>query len=280
MSEIAALPRREAGSLREPPSQALPDAKDERERLGNVASLTGLSRLTPTVCLRSSGSTPMLFPERRDEPAAEQYRILRTRVVQHSRSPTVIAISSAGIGDGKTITSINLAGVLALKNDEQVLLLDADLRRSTTHAFFEIEGAPGLADVLEGRCQLQEVVLQVASQKGLYFLPPGDPRKNPAELFDSRQWPEIAGQLRQRFGWIIVDCPPVEAIADYDLITAECDRIILVVRPDHTRRQALANALKRTSEKLLGLVLNDAREWLFWKRPDFSEYTHSDKQRN
>jgi capsular exopolysaccharide synthesis family protein len=184
------------------------------------------------------------------------------------------------MGEGKTVTSVNLAGVLALNRDEQVLLIDADLRRSSMRSYFNVDHAPGLAEVLAGTCPLEKVLLQVAAQPNFYLLPPGEPAKNPAELFDSRNWPAAAAQLREQFGRVVIDCPPVESVADYDLITAECDRIILVVRPDHTRRQALANALKRTSEKLLGVVMNDAEDWFLWRRTAVYEYRHPGKPRS
>lgn len=223
-----------------------------------------------TASLPLSDAKPLLAHGSRSRNAAEQYRILRTRIIQHPNAPALIVISSPGAGEGKTVTAVNLAGALALKSQEKVLLLDADLRRSRMHEYLGVPRTPGLAEVLAGACPLQKALLQVEQAPNFYLLPAGEPSTNPAELFDSPRWPALAEHSRRQFGHVIIDCPPVEAVADYDLIAAACDGVILVVRPDYTGRKACAGALNRLGENLLGVLLNGVREPFFRRRS--SEY--------
>lgn len=232
-----------------------------------------------TVSLLVSDLTPLLSAGRLDYAAAEQYRILRTRLIQHPKAPALVVISSPGMGEGKTVTAVNLAGALALRSEEKVLLLDADLRRSATSVYLGIHRKPGLAEVLASDCRLEDALLQAEQRSNFYLLPAGDPSANPAELFDSPHWPALTGHLRRQFRHVIIDSPPVEAVADYDLISAACDGVILVVRPDHTHRRACAGALKKVGEKLLGVVLNGADEWFLWKWPTSYDYSYGRKGR-
>jgi capsular exopolysaccharide synthesis family protein len=233
-----------------------------------------------TITMRISDSSPLLCASEEDHRAAEQYRILRTRIVQHPKKPALIVISSAGSGEGKTVTAVNLAGTLALQSGKSVLLLDADLRRSSAHRCLGIRRVPGLAEVLAGECQLNGALAQSEQLPNFYMLPAGVPSVNPAELFDSPGWPALAEHLRRQFRHVIIDSPPIEAVADYDLITAACDGVVLVVRPDHTERKACMSALKKVAHQLLGVVMNDEDEWLLSKRSSAYDYSRPRKASN
>ncbi|MBV6466423.1 MAG: hypothetical protein PGMFKBFP_01736 [Anaerolineales bacterium] len=223
--------------------------------------------------IRARASQPVLPFDGSDRRTAECYRILRTNILQHAAKPKVIAVSSPGAGDGKTTTAINIAGVLALKQDVRVLLVDGDLRRSTIAPKLGIEDAPGLAEVLTGQCSLQDAVVQTENLPNLHILPAGRTIANPAELLDSAAWRDLTGYLRKQFTFAIVDSTPMGIVADYDLIHAVCDGTILVMRPDHTERQACAKALKAIARnKLLGVVLNCAGDWFLWKMRDYYGY--------
>jgi protein-tyrosine kinase len=204
--------------------------------------------------------------------ASEEYRMLRTRIAQLARKPFQLAITSPSIGDGKTVTAINLAIAMALRSEERALLIDADLRRAGIHRMLRVPNEPGLADVLEGSCRLEDAVFEVEELPGLYVLPAGVPRANPTEVLDSARWRDLAELLRQRFAQIIIDCPPVELVADYDLIATVCNGAVLVVRPDHTNRTLSLAAIEKLKPKLTGVVINAAPEWFLWKRPSHHGY--------
>jgi capsular exopolysaccharide synthesis family protein len=207
---------------------------------------------------------------------ATEYRIIRTRIAQMMKEPFLLAISSPGIGDGKTVTAVNLAVALAMKGAGGILLVDGDLRRANIHSRLGIEG-PGLAEVLAGKCRLDDAIVRVEQFASLYVLPAGEAGADPAELFDSSAWRDLATRLRGLFSNVIVDCPPVDIVADYDLIAPVCDRTILVVRPDHTDRSAFLDIVARVRPHLVGLVVNSCKRWLFSKSPvrDYRYYYDS-----
>lgn len=90
--------------------------------------------------------------------------------------------------------------------------------------------------------------------------------QNPPELLDSRQWSALCESTREIFQHVIVDTPPVTAVADYELIERTMDGIVMVVRPDHTKRASFRQALSAIApSKLIGLVLNDVEDWFLWK---------------
>jgi receptor protein-tyrosine kinase len=184
----------------------------------------------------------------------------------------MILISSAGPGDGKSVTAVNVAGALSLKTEANVLLADTDFRRSTIHSQLGLPAAPGLADVLSGGATLEEALIRTKQFPNLYVISAGRHCANPSELLDSTQWSTICNQLRSRFRYVIADSPPVASVADYELLQATCDGVVLVVRPDHTKRQACMKAIEIIpKDKLIGVVMNCVSEW-FLARDDYSYY--------
>jgi capsular exopolysaccharide synthesis family protein len=197
---------------------------------------------------------------------SEQYRIIRTRIVQHPERPRIMAVSSPGAGDGKTVSSINIAGALALRDNANVLLIDADFRRARVSYMLGLPEGRGLANTLSGSCSLQDAIVRVAQLPNLYVLPAGASDANPAELLDTDQWKVLCSTVRERFSFVIIDSPPIVAVADYELIQASCDGVIVVVRPDHTDRTLFNKAFELIpKKKKLGVVLNYSREWFLWK---------------
>jgi capsular exopolysaccharide synthesis family protein len=235
-----------------------------------VVNLAAMPTPTPVapgsirqIALSIPASAPLLPFDDPNEPAAEQYRIARTKLAHHPRKPKIIVISSASAGDGKSVTAINLAGVLSLKSEAKVLLLDADFRRSRTHIQLGLPETPGLAEVIMGQCAFEQAVVQAAQFPNLHILVSGDVKEtNPSELLDSSRWQALCKLMRTRYEYVIVDSPPVAAVADFDLIQLAADGTILVVRPDHTKRAACFKALETVpQEKLLGVLLNCEADW-------------------
>jgi capsular exopolysaccharide synthesis family protein len=236
----------------------------------------GLEKRPPSpvraLSLDVSHYAPLLAPESVDLRAAEEYRIVRTKIAQHPAGPSMIVVSSPGTGDGKTVTAINLAAMLALKNDERVLLVDGDLRCSTVHSRLGTPQSPGLAEVLAHKSELEDALLQVAELPNLYILPAGEAEGAPTELLDSVGWSALTGRLREHFTRVIVDSPPIHSVADYELISEACDGVILVVRPDHTSRSLCLSALSKARKKLIGVLINGASDWFLWRQHSSSYY--------
>src|SRR5581483_150312 len=228
-----------------------------------------------------NGAVPLLPFDDPNSGAAEQYRIIRTRIVQHPRQPGMLLISSAGPADGKSLTAINLAGALSLKSEARVLLMDTDFRRSTIHSQLSLPLSPGLSEVLSGTAALEEAIVRVEQLPNLYVIPAGEPRPNPSELLDSTRWLTICRRLREMFRYVIADSPPVASVADYELLQAASDGIILVARPDHTNRLGFSKALELVPEaKLIGVVMNCVPEWFLGRNYYYAPYYYGNGRKS
>jgi capsular exopolysaccharide synthesis family protein len=198
--------------------------------------------------------------------AGEQYRIIRTKIVQHPRSPRALAVSSVDSGDGKTATSVNVASALALKNQTNVVLVDCDLRRGRIAELLGFPETPGLTDLLSGSVTMGEAIIQAQQFPNLHILPGGTRLANPTELLDSPQWRNLIQQLRKQFDYVVLDTPPIGSLADYDLIQAASDGILLVARPDYTNRTRCLNALNSIpQDRLIGVILKCVEDWFLSK---------------
>lgn len=194
-------------------------------------------------------------------PAMEAYKSLRTRLVgvQAIRGISSVAFTSAAQADGKTLTSLNLACCCARLEDMPVLLIDADLR---TRGLTQLIGRlpqPGLADVLSGAASYEDAVTRT-DVPNLCVMGAGSADIDPVELFSGDQWLRLIEWAGNSFKLVLVDSLPVGSLADYDLIAAGCDAILIVVRAQSTPRDALEKALAQTEpSKLIGVVWNGTK---------------------
>jgi capsular exopolysaccharide synthesis family protein len=191
--------------------------------------------------------------------AAEQYQGLRLTVerLQRSRELRVIAVSSPGAGDGKTITAINLAGALARGNEARVLLIDADLRRPMVAARLGLDTAgAGLADlVVEKRTGLD--VAQAYGDTKLDVIPAGTGPASVHQILRSPQLEALLQAARQQYDYVIVDTPPLLPVFDASLLQRLVDGVMVVVAANQTPRKLLAEALNLLDpSKVLGIVFN------------------------
>jgi capsular exopolysaccharide synthesis family protein len=192
--------------------------------------------------------------------AAEQYRLLRTRVTraENGRPCRTIIITSPNKGDGKSLTAANLALTIAQDPQQRVLLFDADLRRPSIHQLFGISETPGLSDVLMGGATLDEALVMVPEHR-LTVLPSGLVPTQPAELLGSQGMRRVLDTLRTRFDRILIDMPPVAPLADVAIASTMADGVLMIVRAGVTPKPAIERALAGIDgAKVLGLVLNDA----------------------
>jgi capsular exopolysaccharide synthesis family protein len=193
-------------------------------------------------------------------PAAEQYRALRTRIGQiEGTSPRhILAITSPGRGDGKTVTVLNLALSMAQEFDRRTLLIDADLRNAHMHSLLGIAREPGLADVLSGSTPLEEALVTLAGHR-LQVLPAGTTHAQPSELLGSGAMRRLMEGLRRHFDRIVIDAASAQS-AEAGALTPSVDGVLVVVRAGRTGRPAIERALAAIPEaKVMGMVLNDSR---------------------
>ncbi len=197
-------------------------------------------------------------------PHSEQYRSLRTRVLHagERRGMQAFVITSANVMEGKTVTSLNLAWLLAQTDGVRALLIDADLRRPCATEYLGIEASYGLSEVLAGNATLEDSIVRL-EPAGLHLLPGGAARQDVAELLSGPKWSAVLREARRMFDYIIIDAPPLAIFTDATILINRADGALLVVRAGRTRYSMLDRLLEPIQrERLLGVVLNGAKEEL------------------
>lgn len=247
----------------------------EASETANPAAAGSETRTCPvTQSIPIQPGSPMLPFHGSGERAAEQYRIIRNKILHHPEEPRVLLVSSPMPGDGKTISALNLAGALALQQGARVLLVDCDFRRGSLSKLLGIKATPGLGEILRGETAIEASLVRIEQFPNLYVMPPGDAAPNPSELLSTPAWHAIQECFRREFAFVVLDAPPVGTVADYDLLQLACDGVVLVVRPDHTNRQLWGKALETVpAAKQLGVVLNCVEEWFLWKTHGYYYYS-------
>lgn len=192
--------------------------------------------------------------------AAESYRTLRTSLLLTSAThpPQVLAITSAMPSEGKTLTAINCATVLA-QQGAKVLLVDADLRQPSLHQAFNIPRGQGLSGILAGACRAEQAIARIEEMPYLAVLPSGTPPAYPAEAFASKTMADLIQRWRSEYDHIVLDTPPVSMFTDAVLLGTHADTVVLVVRSCATTRYALRHTcdlLQRANVDIAGIVLN------------------------
>ena len=199
--------------------------------------------------------------------AAERYQGLRLKLEQlrAEKALRVIAVTSPGAGDGKTLTSINLAGVLARESDAKILLVDADLRRSSVSAQLGLEpGVPGLADLIAGSKKSLAELIRRPETCGFDVLPAGSSSRSVQKLFRAERFTQILAEARERYDYVLLDTPPLVPVYDAAVLARHVDGVILVVAAAKTPRKLLGAALDLLdASKVVGLVFNDDTSPLF-----------------
>jgi capsular exopolysaccharide synthesis family protein len=211
---------------------------------------------------------------------ADQYRMLRHAVERFHDDAgcQVFGVTSAGAGDGKTVTTLNLAGSLAQSAATRVLVICADLHRETATEYLGLSqrGSPGLADALaDHRHSLADVVTRLDALN-LSILPAGVARTRPYELLASPRLELLIEEARRHFDYVLVDTPPIAPLADSRLLGRWVDGFILVVAANKTPRKLLAEALNVLQPaRVLGVVFNGDEQPL---SPYYGYYSHYHKR--
>lgn len=207
--------------------------------------------------------------------AVEAYRTLRTRLMkrQNQQGMRSLAISSAAQGDGKTLTSLNLALSYSNLQDRTVLLVDGDLRTKGLSSVLGLRDYEGLSDILDTNCPYSSAIVRT-DHPNFYVLPAGRSLSPAPELFSRAAWKEFVAWSSETFQIMLVDAPPVLDLADTELICAACENILLVTKSGMTKRQALAKVIQQVDlKKVAGVVLNScphshAGKYSYYKNGD------------
>ncbi len=191
----------------------------------------------------------------------EAFRTLRTALTLGNGPTDRIAISSAEPSDGKTTVAINLAVSFA-QAGKKTLIIDADLRKPGLTTMMGLKGKLGVADVLMGRERTDKAATNLVQRTELHsldVLPAGLRRPNPAELLSSPNFGELLAWAEATYDQVLIDCPPVLAVSDAQIVGRLVDGAILVVQPQKNHRRLVARACQSfaaTGTSVLGIVAN------------------------
>ena len=201
----------------------------------------------------------LLSTKRSSGAILEAYRVVRSNVQFATLGSPVcsLLVTSTVPGEGKSVTASNLAIAMAL-DGKKVILVDADLRRSTVHQKFGVPQSPGLTNVLIGHTFL-ESALRDTDFPGLRLLTAGPQPPNPAELLNSEPMQRLHERLKEHADIVIYDSPPCLATADTQVLSASVDGVIYVVQLGETKKSGVTHAmdlLEQAHANVLGVIFN------------------------
>jgi protein-tyrosine kinase len=203
----------------------------------------------------------------------EQYRRLAASL-HHAQAVSgikVVMVTSAVVGEGKTLTASNVAMTLSQSYKKEVLLVDADFRRPSVHAVFGIPAYPGLAESLVAEERHKIRVRLVAS--GLGVLTGGRSTSDPIAALTSERMRQLVQEARNAFDWVILDTPPVALLTDANLVSAMTDGALIIVKAGETPWDLVERAVHAVGrDRTLGVVLNRSTGQL----PSTGDYDYYD----
>lgn len=187
----------------------------------------------------------------------EQFRSLAASLhrLQVNGMPKVLMVTSTDPGEGKTLSSLNLALTLSESYQQRVLLIDADLRRPSIREVSQLGNTPGLSEGLKAPADKKLSVIPLT--KTLTLLPAGTPDPNPMSSLTSPRMRRIIDEAAQRFDWVVLDAPPIGPVADASLLASMVDGAVFVVRAGRTSFAAVERAVESLGrDRILGVILN------------------------
>ncbi|MGL6227912.1 MAG: CpsD/CapB family tyrosine-protein kinase [Culicoidibacterales bacterium] len=192
--------------------------------------------------------------------ATEAYRALRTNIQfsNFDQEMQVITVTSSTPGEGKSTTMSNLAATFA-QAGKRTIIIDADMRKPTIHKQFDLAKMRGLSSVLVGVEKFETCIQKNKDQENLDILVCGPIPPNPAEMLGSQKMADFIAQLRTQYDVILIDAPPVLAVADAQILAQIADGVILVAAYNQVQKDQLAEAKKRLDKvnaHILGVVMN------------------------
>ena len=224
----------------------------------------------------------------------EAYHTLRTNIISNlnTRESISVVFSSAGAAEGKTLTAVNFA-LASAHSGLKTLLIDADMRRPTIYQIFGSKRNPGFSDVLTGKAQWRDTVLESADfmMGGLDFdsltrfqgienlkiLNSGTPPGGIIDIIDSCNWKDLVADLKSEFDVIVFDTPPVLLFVDPIMLARHSDGVVLVYKAGKIARGGLKRAKDQIvggNARMIGVLLNGIHASEMG--PQYGYYSYSD----
>jgi capsular exopolysaccharide synthesis family protein len=190
----------------------------------------------------------------------EAFRSVRSSILlsRPDNPRRVFMMTSAHAGEGKSFSSLHLAAALA-KNGGTVLLVDGDMRRGTLSRNLKMAFRNGFSTLIAGASD-SESYREIPALPGLTFLCSGATPPNPAELIGSRKMGQLIAEWRQKFDFVVIDCPPILPVTDAALLSRVVDGVLLVVRFAVSKQQAISRAVRimlAVRAEFFGVIVND-----------------------
>ena len=171
----------------------------------------------------------------------EAFRVMRTNfefMNDKDRKSSVVLTTSFNPGSGKTFITMNLGASLAIKG-ANVLIIDGDLRRAAASEHIPAT-ATGISDYLTGETDdINDIIVTDTGYDNLHLIPVGPLPPNPTELLNSKYFANLIAAARERYEYILIDCPPIEIVADTQIIEEYCDRTLFIIRAGLLHREML-----------------------------------------
>jgi non-specific protein-tyrosine kinase len=195
---------------------------------------------------------------------AEAYRSLYINLLFSSQEQPLhrLLATSAGAGEGKSVTLANLA-VVAAQLGQRVVLVDCDLRQPQQHELFGLRNDHGLTTLVAGKEAAASALQAVADVPGLHVLPSGPVPVSPSQVLAARRLDEIMAELAAQADLVLVDAPPAAAMADASVLATKVDGVILVLNAGQTKRdnaRRAKEALEKVNAHIVGVVLNNVAD--------------------
>jgi exopolysaccharide/PEP-CTERM locus tyrosine autokinase len=231
----------------------------------SVTSDTSSKVIPQEVVDRVSGQHMLVSMNDIVSPAAEEFRKLKqslVRITKRGGFHNTILVTSGTMGEGKSVTSTNLAISLAQEFDHTVLLVDADLRRPTCHNLLCLENGYGLSDCLMEGADISKGMIQTGIGK-LSFLPAGTPMANPGEFLASQRMAAMLKEMKERYSdrYVIIDTPPILPFAESRILARLADMVLLVVKEGCLSKYELGETMEALSgANLAGAVYSQASQ--------------------
>ncbi|MCD2138738.1 CpsD/CapB family tyrosine-protein kinase [Salinicoccus halitifaciens] len=208
----------------------------------------------------SSGPRELIVEKEPKSPISEQFRTIRTNIMYSSIDTEIktVAFTSASPGAGKSTMAANVAIAYA-QSGKRTLLIDADLRRPTTHYTFESGNQRGLSTVIINDMPAADVVKETDIEN-LEILTSGPVPPNPSELLASRKTSLLLKTFSMDYDMVIIDTPPLLAVTDAQVLSKIVDGVILVTNVEANNRERLQDAkalLEKVDANILGVVMNN-----------------------
>lgn len=239
------------------------DARPGKSRHGNTHMFpSNLNRLSKS---KIEESPYLVVKDGKRDVVNEAFRVLRTNlefIVTQDRQSNVIVVTSFNPDSGKTFLTLNIAESLAIKG-KKVLVIDGDLRRASTSSFI---GSPkmGLSNYLAKYADnIDDIIVSDKERLNFSVLPVGVIPPNPTELLEEKRFADLIDQLKTKYDYVFIDCPPVEIVADTAIIEKLADRTLFVVRASLLERSmlpVLETMYEERKLKNMSLILNGTQD--------------------